>query len=133
MDLLIAADVAPARRLVGDIADRVDDGHSLLALLGEELVDYEREAFATSGFGTWAPSIKGSGRTLVDTGDLLRFLTGRPDITGESVETKAPAYAGYLKAGARGMPKRDPSPQPDTAHVQRWAQSVLGFIVTGHR
>lgn len=139
MQLVIEADVAPAVRMVDDIADRVDQEHTLLQILGDELTEYEAEVFATSGHGAWAPldpatiAYKGSGQVLVDTGSLLEQLTSSSSVRvdGESVSVQGTDYAGYLKRGARGMPQRDPAPAPRGGEPDRWAHQLLDFVVHG--
>lgn len=130
----IGADTTDAHQFLERIADRLDDRTGMLELLGDLLVDYETDVFATSGHGTWAPldpatiAGKGSNRPLVDTGELLKALTGDSDTQGESVEVTGTDYAGYLKGGARGMPKRDPAPGPTHADVEHWAHELLGYL-----
>lgn len=130
----IGADTTDATAFLERIADRLDDRTGMLELLGELLVDYETEAFDTGGFGTWAPldpatiAAKGSSRPLVDTGALLKELTGGSDTSGESVEVTGTEYAGYLKGGAHGMPRRDPAPEPTHSDVEHWADELLGYL-----
>lgn len=109
-----------------------------MSLLARDLEDYEAEVFATRGFGAWARDDtdtveqKGSSRVLVDTGGLLRQLTSAR-VYGDTVvvDQGTQFQARFLRDGDRGMPRRDPAPKPTRRHVQRWADHVLGYIVTG--
>lgn len=136
-------DATAADLMLEGILERIDNPDPLLRYLAGEILDYEAEVFATAGFGTWSPLdpdtilAKGSSRILVDDGDLLADLTSaRADveISGDTVTiaTDHPA-AEYLKRGARGMPKRDPAPEPPPARVEKMAEGLLGFIVAGRR
>ncbi|NGZ99398.1 hypothetical protein G5V59_00220 [Nocardioides sp. W3-2-3] len=92
------------------------------------LVDFERQVFATRGRGTWEPDDpvtiagKGSSRVLHDTGDLLDALT-TPRTEGESevVDQGDAYYAIFHRLGSRGMPRRDPAPEPSDSDVEGWA------------
>lgn len=137
-------DATAADTMLEGLLDRIEDPDPLLRFLGEEILDYEAEVFATGGFGVWAPldpytvKAKGSSRILVDTGGLLDELT-RPGgrsvrVVGDAVEVVSDdPVAGYLARGARGMPKRDPAPSPPASRVELWAEDLLGFIVGGGR
>lgn len=129
---------------MGEVLDQFDqmtartEGRAALSLLGELLEDYEREVFATRGFGKWESldpdtiAQKGSRRAMVDTGNLLDELTAAK-IRGDAVEVTAgdAKYATYLRDGSRGMPKRDPAPEPTSQRVQQWAEQLTHFIATG--
>lgn len=138
MHLEVEWQAGPAVRRLARIGDRLDDPRGLLQHLVPELHDYEREVFATGGHGEWAPNApgtvedKGSSRILVNSGLLLDELTGNSDVMGEtlSVGSTRP-YAGYLRSGARGMPKRDPAPAPDGATVRSWGSELLTYVVDG--
>ncbi|SDC46103.1 hypothetical protein [Nocardioides lianchengensis] len=137
--LAIDVDVSAGTELLQQIIDRLDNPRDALTVLGDLLGDYEREVFATDGFGTWATldpatvRAKDCNRILVDTGEALRHLTGSPDISGESVTASGPSYLDYLRQGARGMPKRDATPTPTPAHLDDWAEGLLGSLVHGRR
>lgn len=128
----------PAAELAG-MAERVRS-RSLMTILARDLEDYERDVFATRGFGAWPANDadtleqKSGARVLVDTGGLLRQLT-RADIAfaGDSVQVDQGTafHARFLRDGDRGMPRRDPAPRPTSRHVQRWADHLIGYIVTG--
>lgn len=136
MRLSIEADVTAADQMLDQIAGRVE-GRGVIELLGHQVTTYESELFATSGNGQWAPDqpisieLKGSGRTLVDTGELLSQLTGHATVEGDSVRVTGTSYARYLKYGARGAPPRDPAPEPPGHTVEEWAAQVLEYVVHG--
>lgn len=127
------------RRRLGRIEERLDDPQGMLRHLLPELHDYEAEVFATEGHGEWAPNAagtletKGSGRVLVNTGALMADLTGgRGDVSGETLSVgTSKAYAGYLRDGARGMPRRNPTPTPDNGTVREWGTHLLTYVVDG--
>lgn len=136
----IESDIADAHRLLEGIGDRLQQSRPLLAELGDELREHAEAAFATGGFGTWAPlspqrvSEKGSSRILIDTGGLLDSLTGggSVDIDDESVTLSSDhPGGGFARAGARGAPRRDPLPEPPGGVVDDWADLALGFFVDG--
>lgn len=139
MQLVVEPDVEAAHQLLDGVADRLENPREILQILGDAIVEYEEDVFATRGHGAWAPlspatiAEKGGNRILVDTGGLLDALTSTPAVQGESVGVSAPDYAGYLKGGARGMPRRDPAPEPDGAQAEDWAREVLGYLVHGRR
>lgn len=128
--------------LLADIRQRLDSPRLLLDVAGDALIDYERQAFASRGFGAWATNDpdtiaeKGSGRVLVDTGAVLRDLTSRSSLrfTDDTV-TLATQQLGAImaKRGARGAPKRNPAPKPDSQHVEQWAERILGALISGRR
>ncbi|GAA4117426.1 hypothetical protein GCM10022215_18040 [Nocardioides fonticola] len=131
-----------AERLLDHIGRNLADRRGLLDVIAEEGQDYGREVFASGGFGSWAPDslhtvdLKGSSRVLVDTGRLMSDVTGAPGVS-ESAETvtvgsDAP-YVGYLKGGANGAPRRDPTPQPSAQRVTRVAERLLDHVVGGVR
>lgn len=138
MLLDVEADTDRAHRMLHGIVERLEDENGILRVVGDEMQDYLEQVFATANFGQWAPLApatvvaKGSTRILVDDGGLLDDLTGRGRIQGESifVDTDEPG-AGYLKAGARGMPKRDPAPEPPGHVIDQWAERVLDHLVHG--
>ena len=138
MQLIVDVDVAGPRGLLRDMAGRLNSPRPLMGILARELEDYEREQFATSGGGTWAPddpdttALKGGGRVLVDTGKLRRQLTSARVVEDTAVVDQGDAYyARYLRDGDRGMPRRNPAPKPDVKQVQHWADQVLHYVVTG--
>lgn len=129
-----------ARNMLHDIADRVEDD-SVLHMLGQHLVEHEQKAFATEGFGQWAPlspatlKAKNGGRILVDTGRLEQVLTSRASIRveGDEVSLDEDPVARFLRTGARGMPERNPTPAPDQFDVRDWAQDALRYMTEGRR
>lgn len=136
----VDVDVAPAHGLLDTLVQRLENDRGIFDLLGGLLEDYERDVFATRGSGTWAPDssdtieLKGSGRVLVDTGNLLNELTHARRV-GEAVQVDAgdAYYARFLRDGDRGMPKRNPAPAPDGAQVSRWGDQLVGFLIDGRR
>lgn len=139
MRLLAEVDATGARTELAGMAERVQS-RSLMTVLARGLEDYQREVFATRGFGAWPRNDedtleqKSGSRVLVDTGGLLRQLT-HADVAfaGDSVQVDAGTlfHARFLKDGAGAMPRRDPAPRPTPRHVQRWADQLVGYIVTG--
>lgn len=141
MKLVVDADLDAPLELFGGMRDRANDPRALLQILGHELEDYERRMFATSGAGSWAPDDSdtlaqkgGSGRVLVDEGNLLRQLTDAR-VEGESavVDQGSAFYGAMLRDGDRGMPRRNPAPMPSRRDLETWADQVLGYIRTGRR
>lgn len=138
----VDVDTRPGVRLLAAVRGRVERPRPVLDALADELVDRERRAFATSGFGRWgalAPATvraKGHGRILVDTGGLLRQLASRTSVqvTSSSVEIATNHPGAYFnRVGARGMPKRDAVPHSTSAERKEWARTALGFLSTGAR
>lgn len=129
-----------SRLLLGELVDRLEQPRGMQSLLVDVLADYEEQVFGTRGLGRWASddpdtiAAKGNGRVLVDTGNLLDELTN-PIIEGEGVRVSAgdADYAGFLKRGSRGMPRRDPAPEPPQGTVEGWAEQLLGYLITGAR
>lgn len=136
--MVIDADTAAAERMVHDIGGRVTD-QLVLNLIGEAMTDYEVALFAAGGRGQWAAldaatiAAKGHGRVLIDTGDLMQAATGAYTVMGDDVTVNLPEYAQYLRAGARGMPRRDPAPVPEGATLEEWADQVLSYMLEGRR
>jgi hypothetical protein len=138
--LEVAVDASAPRGHLEQMLRRTNDQRGLMGILARDLEDYERDVFATRGFGAWdgldADTVeqKGSSRVLVDTGGLLRQLTSAR-IMGETVivDQGTHFHARFLREGDRGMPRRDPAPRPTRRHVERWADHVLGYIVRGRR
>lgn len=136
--LTFDVDVTGPVELLDAMVGRLDNIRGLMTLLAHELEDYEKDVFNTRGFGTWDANdpdtvdLKGGGQVLVDDGNLLRNLTAAT-ISGDSVTVdQGDAFYGrFLRDGDRGMPKRDPAPRPTDAHLQKWAEQLLGYIVTG--
>lgn len=134
----IAVDASGPRDHLRQMSARAASPRPLMTLLARDLEDYEKEAFSTRGFGTWPADDsdtvdqKGSSRVLVDTGGLLRQLTSAR-IMGETVIVDEGSHfeARFLRDGDRGMPRRNPAPKPTSSHVQKWADRLLRFIVTG--
>lgn len=139
MRLEVAVDARGTRDELADMAERVRS-RSIMGVLARGLEEYEREVFATRGFGAWAADDedtlerKSGSRVLVDTGGLLRQLT-HADVAfgGDSVQVDQGTafHARFLRDGDRGMPRRDPAPRPTSRHVRSWADQVIGYIVTG--
>lgn len=127
----------PKARLQG-MADRLTHSGPLMKMLAHGLEEYERDVFATQGRGQWAPDdpdtvdLKGGGRVLVDSGNLLNELT-HAEISGDttSVLEGDAYYARFLRDGDRGMPRRDPAPAPPHGTVSKWADQVLGYVIDG--
>jgi hypothetical protein len=140
MRLDLGYDDRGARNLLKGIVSRVEDD-AALDMLGQHLVDHEERAFATEGFGQWAPlspatlKAKNSGRILVDTGRLEQVLTSRASIRveGDDVSLDEDPVARFLRTGARGMPRRNPTPAPDQSDVRDWAQDALRYMTEGTR
>lgn len=138
MKLGVEVDASVPRHHLEQMVGRVNNQRGLMGILARDLEDYERQAFATRGFGTWpaddADTVdqKGSSRVLVDTGGLLRQLTSAR-ILGDTVivDQGSHFHARFLRDGDRGMPRRNPAPKPTRTHVQKWAEHVLGYIVRG--
>jgi hypothetical protein len=141
VQLVIDADVAAGRDELQAIADRLEDPRTILALLGSLLTEYEVGVFATQGRGRWAMddpatvALKHSGRVLVDTGHLLNQLTNVKYDGDDTVKVNQgdAFYGRFLRDGDRGMPKRDPAPMPQDSDVERWAQKLLDYLVSGTR
>lgn len=138
--LSIDVDIDGPVELLDAMVGRLDNSRGLMTLLAHELEDYEKDVFRTRAGGRWAADdpdtvdLKGSGQVLVDSGALLRQLTSAT-ISGDSVvvDQGSVFYARFLRDGNRGMPKRDPAPAPTDAHVRRWAEQLVGYVVTGRR
>lgn len=138
MRLVIDVDATTPRQKVQEIRERVESPRALLAQMGLLLEEYETDVFRSRGRGQWAPDdpatvqLKGSGRVLVDTGALLDYLTNAR-IEGESVFVNQgnAHYGAFLRDGDRGMPKRDPAPEPPHGVQQDWADKLLGLVVDG--
>lgn len=139
MQLLIEVDASGPRQLLGEMLGRVQSPRPMMALLARELEDYERDVFSTRGRGSWAPNdpdtvdLKGSGRVLVDGGNLLRQLTRARFVGDDSVvvDQGDAFYAGFLRDGKRGMPQRNAAPRPERRHVDEWADKLVRYIATG--
>ena len=134
MKLTVELDTGAASRLLADIGDPLERSYGLMSVLADSLADYEREVFATRGHGQWAPlhpvtiAQKGSNRPLVNTGSLLANLTD-VDVVGDSVKVDGGPVAGYMRRGARGIPKRDPAPAPDRGDVDTFATTLLDALI----
>lgn len=142
LDLVASVDVGPAHRMLDGIADRLERPRAVLGRMGEELVEHEEELFATGGRGEWpaldpmTAAAKGSGRILVDSGQLMADLTstGAVQVEDDSVEvsTSHPA-ARFLRSGTGKMPQRDPVLEPDHGELERWADVLVRAVVDGTR
>lgn len=138
MELVIDIDVTAPRAALQQVRDRLDRPEPLLQRMGLLLEDYEREVFATRGHGQWETldpatvELKGSSRVLVATGALFDELT-TATVDGESaVVNQGDAFYGrFLRDGERGMPRRDPAPEPPLDTQEQWADDVLAFLTDG--
>lgn len=138
MKFEIDYDGRAAENMLHGVAERAGDD-TVFDLLGKSLVEHEERAFATGGFGEWAPlspatlAAKNGGRILVNTGRLEQVLTSPGGIRteGDTVSTAPDKIAGFLRAGARGAPKRNPTPAPEQSAVRDWAQDVATYIAEG--
>ncbi|MSZ75521.1 MAG: hypothetical protein F2667_00270 [Actinobacteria bacterium] len=142
MRLSILVEERRGSSILGEVAYRLENPRPLLQVLGEDLVAYEAEVFATEGNGAWpalSPATlkaKNGGRVLVDTGRLLAGLTSNSAIdvgTDDVTVTASHPAAGYLKRGTSKMPARDPAPAPPARVTGGWARSLLSALVEGHR
>ncbi|XBB66862.1 hypothetical protein ABFU82_22560 [Nocardioides sp. WV_118_6] len=122
-----------------EVIARLEQPREMLQLLGGMLEQYESDIFNTGGRGTWAENdavtaeAKNSGRVLVDTGNLLRELThSRVDGDDAVVVDQGDAYYGiFHQQGDRGMPTRDPAPEPHESDVDQWVERLVTFILDG--
>lgn len=138
MDLVIDVDIEAPRAALQQIHDRLDRPEALLGRMGLLLEDYEREVFATRAHGQWQtldPATvdqKGSSRVLVATGALFDELTSA-EVEGDAVVVnQGSAYYGrFLRDGERGMPRRDPAPEPPHDTQEQWADDILAFLTEG--
>lgn len=138
MDLVIDVDVEAPRAALQQIHDRLDRPDALLRRMGLLLEDYEREVFATRAHGQWQtldPATvdqKSSSRVLVATGALFDELTSA-EVEGDAVVVnQGDAYYGrFLRDGERGMPRRDPAPEPPHDTQEQWADDILAFLTEG--
>lgn len=129
----VEVDISAAGSLLDGIGDRVERPRDLLSSLVGELVDHEREAFATGGFGEW-PALKpatiarkGSSKILVETGSLLSALTNPASVRVDSDSATISAdRIGYAKYHAG---RRNPTPEPPQARLDQWAESILDGLV----
>lgn len=139
MMLDVEIDATGPRRLLDDMIGRLDNPRPALVMLGRSLEEYERDVFGSAGRGTWQPldadtlEQKAGGSILQDTGLLFRELTSARIVGSDAVQVDAGRafYGRFLRDGDRGMPRRNPAPKPTTAHVERWADQLVGWIVTG--
>lgn len=139
--LTVEIEAPGARQLLQDMQERLNNPTGLRRIMGDLLVDYEREVFATRGFGRWAADdpvtarLKGNGRVLVDTGALFDNLTTVNDVDEDTVSVnQGDAFWGrFLRDGDRGMPRRDPAPKPSEATVSGWGQRILDYLIEGRR
>ncbi|MDI6911478.1 hypothetical protein [Nocardioides sp.] len=127
-----------ALRLLDNIGDRLEHPDGLLGALVEEMHDYERDVFATSGHGAWpalSPNTlrqKSGGQVLVDSGDLLHDLTSSKDLLGDEASVTTDAdHARFHRYGTSRMPRRDPTPTPPSHVVEEWARTALDYITDG--
>lgn len=135
----VEVDSKAAEKRLSDTSDRLSVRSGAGQIMREALVGHIEETYETGNRGEWASldpatvKAKGSGRILVDTGDLLRSLSD-PKVRGDAVVSETGvAYAEHLKSGARGMPKRDPAPEPDHGFVTDLAADLASYIADGRR
>lgn len=124
--------------LLDAMLQQLEQPRALLEVAGEAMIEYQQEVFATQGFGSWegndpvTVAEKGSGRVLVDMGNLLDELTspGSLKYSGDTV-TLSTSHLGAVmaKRGARGAPVRNASPPPQNRHLEQWADRILGALV----
>lgn len=131
----------PTTYLAG-IQVRVDNPAQALEKVADLIRDRNRRMFNTGGFGSWAPKsarsllTSGDPRPLVDTGNLMNSLTRSTSrdadhrVTSDSVSVESKSVAGIMaQRGSRGAPKRNPSPPPTRADLDKWAGVLLaGFL-----
>jgi hypothetical protein len=139
MMLDVEIDATGPAALLDDMLGRLDNPRAGLAMLGRSLEEYERDVFGTRGRGTWEPldadtlEQKAGGSIMRETGLLFRELTRARIVGTDAVQVDAGRafYARFHRDGDRGMPRRNPAPAPTTAHVERWADQFVGWVVTG--
>lgn len=141
--LSVDVDVDVAAGMLDELAGKIENPRPLLTVLADEIRDYERQVFATRGFGRW-PAVdaetarrKRGGRVLVDTGDMLAALTRYPardavqDFTTDSVTVATTDVAAIMHQHGRHVPKRNPAPAPTRTHVRQWADAALRALLEG--
>lgn len=138
----VEVDLRPGVDLLSRVRGRVERPRPLLDGIATGFMERERQLFATSGFGRWAPlaaatvRAKGNGRIMIDTGGLLRLVASQSSIrvTSSTVEvTVNHRGAYYNRIGARGTPRRDVMPPATARERKDWANTALGFLATGAR
>lgn len=136
----IDVDHRAASRMLEGITDRVEDPRPALRVIGDDLVERERERFATGG--RWrklsAATIraKGHGRRLVDSGNLMRSLTTSSAITvtDDYVEISTDVWpAKLLRSGTKHMPARNPVPGASKKERVDWTDVMARAMVGGSR
>lgn len=141
-DIEVRTNADDAARFFDQMRERVARPGQMLDMLADDLVEFERQAFATRGFGSWSPldaatiRAKGSSRVLVDTGTLMRDLTSTSAVrvTDDEVTLDTDvAYAGFLQTGTSRMPARPPLPELDDSRASELADHVGRFLVDGVR
>jgi hypothetical protein len=130
----------PAVEMLDRIESRLQNTRPVMAQLVDDFHDLEQDAFASAGFGSWAPdsaetvAYKGSSRVLVDTGALMSSLVhgGALSLSDDEVTFGTSVRAApYLKRGARGAPPRDPIPDPPPERVELWAEQIARYVAGG--
>ncbi|GAB3867376.1 hypothetical protein GCM10028801_41220 [Nocardioides maradonensis] len=132
-----------AMQMFRDIADRAE-GRPALDMLGEVLVAYEHVIFDSSNRGRWrrlSPDTvreKHSSRVLIDSGLLMKSLTGRPRVGEDEVALFSDvAYAKYVKKGrkpgknGKKVPGRNPAPRPPRPVTDQWSRILVDYIADG--
>jgi phage gpG-like protein len=141
--LSVDVDVDAAAGMLDELAAKLENPRPLLEVLADEIRDYERQVFATRGFGRW-PALdletarrKRGGRVLVDTGDMLASLTRYPardavqDFGADSVTVATTDVAAIMHQHGRHSPKRNPAPAPSSTQVRQWADTALRALLEG--
>jgi phage gpG-like protein len=141
--LNVDVDVSAAAGMLDALEEKLNNPRPLLAVLADEIRDYEGRVFATRGFGRWqrldpeTARRKRAGRVLVDTGDMLRSLTRYPakdavqDFGADSVTVATTDVAAIMHQHGRHVPKRDPAPAPSRGEVEKWADAMLSALFDG--
>ena len=130
------------------MAERALEPGPVLRLIGKGLQQREAEAFATGGFGQWAPlspstiAAKGHDTILVDTGDLMASLTEEGaegalfEVNGSELHfgtnltsEDGTYYPGLLRTGTSRMPARDPLPELDESDLLLFSKAIQTYIV----
>lgn len=136
----VLIDGEDAEKLLAEVRDRLDMRSGVGQVMRDALIDHIEETYETGNRGEWASldpattKAKGSRRILIDTGNLLKNLRD-PKVSGTAVVASSGSafYAKFLKEGARGMPKRDPAPEPDHGFVADLTEALTAYLAEGRR